>query len=240
EPGLALKTISNIANSIALTTDESCRFFRHGKRLVTGYPVRPELAHWDRQKGRQRLGLEQEGPALLVSGGSRGARALNQAVMDNLPALLELAQVVHISGDLDWPTIEGVRDRLSKAQASRYLAYPYLHEEMGAALASADLVVSRAGASVLGEYPLFGLPAILVPYPYAWRYQKVNADYLVERGAAVLLENERLADGLLPTVRNLLTGTTQRQSMRQAMQGLAQPHAAARIAEELVALAGRR
>ena len=61
-------------------------------------------------------------------------------------------------------------------------------------MAAADLVVSRAGASILGEYPLFGLPSILIPYPYAWRYQKVNADYLVTRGAAIRLDDETLSD----------------------------------------------
>ena len=60
---------------------------------------------------------------------------------------------------------------------------------MGLAFAAADLVVSRAGASILGEYPLFGLPSILIPYPYAWRYQKVNADYLATRGAAIRLDD---------------------------------------------------
>ena len=72
----------------------------------------------------------------------------------------------------------------------------YLHE-MGAALAAADLVVSRAGASSLGEFPLFALPAVLVPYPHAWRYQKVNADYLSRRGAAIILEDHRLNEDLI-------------------------------------------
>ena len=74
-------------------------------------------------------------------------------------------------------------------------------------MAAADLVVSRAGASALGEYPCFGLPAILVPYPYAWRYQKVNAVFLEKQGAAVLLPDEKMAARLLPTIQELFTNT---------------------------------
>ena len=95
-----------------------------------------------------------------------------------------------------------------------YHVWPYLHEDMALALASADLVVCRSGASVLGEQPLFGLPSILVPYPYAWRYQKVNADYLVEHGAALLLRDEDMADQLLPTLRSLLADPARLAAMR--------------------------
>ncbi len=87
--------------------------------------------------------------------------------------------------------IQSAHTSLTEAEQSQYHIHPYLHE-MGAALASANLVVSRAGASILGEYPMFGLPSILVPYPYAWKYQKVNADTLASHGAAVVLENEKL------------------------------------------------
>lgn len=107
---------------------------------------------------------------------------------------------------------------------------PYLHQ-MGAALAAADLAVSRAGASTLGEYPLFGLPAVLVPYPHAWRYQKVNADYLINKGAAVLLENDQLADQLLPTIQKFVQDPERLQKMRQAMSALARPHAAQNLAD---------
>ncbi len=80
---------------------------------------------------------------------------------------------------------------------NNYRAYPFLHEEMGAALRSADLVVSRSGASILGEYPIFELPAILVPYPHAWQYQKTNAKYLVDRDAAMMIRDEELKERLL-------------------------------------------
>jgi UDP-N-acetylglucosamine--N-acetylmuramyl-(pentapeptide) pyrophosphoryl-undecaprenol N-acetylglucosamine transferase len=114
---------------------------------------------------------------------------------------------------------------------------PYLHE-MGAALAAADLVVSRAGASTLGEYPLFGLPAVLVPYPHAWRYQKVNADYLSRRGAAIILENERLNQELLPTISVLLDNPNKLKAMRAAMFQLSHPRAAEKIASALIGLVG--
>ena len=148
--------------------------------------------------------MHEDKPVLLVTGGSRGARSINQAVLQHLPFLLELAQVIHISGQLDWPTVETAANSLSGTNRRDYHAFPYLHEEMGAALAVADLVLSRAGASSLGEYPLLGLPAVLVPYPHAWRYQKVNADYLASRGAAIVLDDSRLNEELPAVAAELL------------------------------------
>jgi UDP-N-acetylglucosamine--N-acetylmuramyl-(pentapeptide) pyrophosphoryl-undecaprenol N-acetylglucosamine transferase len=121
--------------------------------------------------------------------------------------------------------------------AARYHALPYLHD-MGAALAAADLVVSRAGASALGEFPLFGLPAVLVPYPHAWRYQKVNADYLTRRSAAVILEDHRLKDDLLVTLNVLMENPNKLKAMRAAMFELSHPRAAEKIASALIELAG--
>ena len=120
----------------------------------------------------------------------------------------------------------------------QYHAFPYLHEEMGAALAASDLVISRAGASVLGEYPLLGLPAVLVPYPHAWRYQKVNADYLANHGAAIVLEDDRLKKDLPQMVQLLLKDPSKQESMRDAMRTLANPQAARQIASQLFELAG--
>jgi UDP-N-acetylglucosamine--N-acetylmuramyl-(pentapeptide) pyrophosphoryl-undecaprenol N-acetylglucosamine transferase len=108
---------------------------------------------------------------------------------------------------------------------------------MGAALSAADLVLSRAGASCLGEYPLFGLPAILVPYPYAWRYQQVNAQYLERHGAAVIVRDQDLADQLVPQVRRLLDNPQKLAQMRSSMRDLAQPRAAQDIAGMVRSLA---
>jgi UDP-N-acetylglucosamine--N-acetylmuramyl-(pentapeptide) pyrophosphoryl-undecaprenol N-acetylglucosamine transferase len=129
------------------------------------------------------------------------------------------------------------REQLPMEFAARYHAMPYLHE-MGAALAAADLVVSRAGASSLGEYPLYGLPAILVPYPHAWRYQKVNADHLTRRGAAIILEDHSLNAQLLETLNVLFENPNKLKAMRAAMFELSHPRAAEKIANKLIELAG--
>lgn len=239
EPGLALKLLARFADRITVSAQDSQKYF--GKKvIVTGYPFRSELATWNAKNGRKALGLTDELPVLLIFGGSKGARSINHAIIPNLPSILELAQVVHISGQLDWPFVEKARDGLTSGLKTRYHAFPYLHEEMGAALVSAGLVISRAGASTLGEFPFFGLPAVLAPYPHAWRYQKVNADYLAQRGAAVLVKDEMLQEKLLPIVRDLLRNPAKREAMRSAMKSLAQPRAAQMIAEQLLELGGER
>ena len=238
EPGLALKALATFADRITVTTPDSQHYFNKSV-IVTGYPLRPDLSAWERKQARSLLGLSSSKPTLLIFGGSKGARSLNQAVLANLPALLELAEVVHISGQLDWDEIEKAEAGLKSRQKKRYHTFPYLHE-MGKALVAADLVISRSGASSLGEFPFFGIPAVLVPYPYAWRYQKVNASYLAGKGAAVILDDSRLQEELLDTVKVLLENPGKRKSMQAAMRSLSKPDAARAIASQLVELAGEK
>lgn len=231
EPGLALKTLARFADRIAVTVEESRSYFRgYPNPTVTGYPVRQALRSWDRPSARRALNLSPDLPVLLVMGGSKGARNLNRAVFAELPGLLAEMQIIHLSGELDWSEVESVRKNFSAGQSSRYHPHPYLHAEMGAALAAADLVVSRAGASTLGEYPLFGLPAILVPYPYAWRYQRVNAQYLAGQGAAMVVNDEDLGRDLTLKVQQLIRDKGRLEKMGQAMSKLARPDAARAIA----------
>jgi UDP-N-acetylglucosamine--N-acetylmuramyl-(pentapeptide) pyrophosphoryl-undecaprenol N-acetylglucosamine transferase len=241
EPGLALKTLAYFSDRIAITAQESAAHLPRRDRLsVTGYPIRPELSSWIRKPDRHEKALSifqlsSRLPVLLVFGGSKGARSINRALMAVLPELLPEMQVIHICGQLDWPEVEANHKRLGTnlvpEYTNRYRVYPYLHEEMGAALAVADLVVSRSGASVLGEFPLFGLPAILAPYPYAWHYQMVNARYLERHGAAVIMEDLALPDKILEQVQTLIRDKSRLDSMRQAMLALSDPHAAQKIVE---------
>lgn len=240
EPGLALKTLAGKADTIALTTETSRRYFNPRKRLlVTGYPTRVDLDKPSREIASRQFELNPSKPTLLVMGGSKGARSINNALIQILPGLLPTTQVIHLSGSLDFEEVKVKTATLSPELLENYRLFPYLHTEMGSAFAASDLALCRAGASTLGELPLYGLPAILVPYPYAWRYQKVNADYLVENGAAILLPNDALDLRLGPTLNELLSNTETLSKMKQKMHSLARPQAAEEIARLLVDLCGR-
>jgi UDP-N-acetylglucosamine--N-acetylmuramyl-(pentapeptide) pyrophosphoryl-undecaprenol N-acetylglucosamine transferase len=237
EPGIALKLLARFASIIGLSSENSRQYFpRNVHTEVTGYPTRADLNGWSREKALAHLGLRSDRFILLVTGGSSGARSLNRALLAVLPELLQEIQIIHLTGKLDWAEVQAALPPLTGEMAENYHPLPYLHE-MGAALAAADLVISRAGASTLGELPLFGLPAILVPYPHAWRYQKVNADYLIERGAALMIEDAKLPEMLMPAVFTLSRDPERLQRMRQAMQLLARPQAGQRLADLIRELA---
>jgi UDP-N-acetylglucosamine--N-acetylmuramyl-(pentapeptide) pyrophosphoryl-undecaprenol N-acetylglucosamine transferase len=239
-PGVAIRRMSRFASRVGVTFDAAARHFP-GKAVVTGYPVRPEVAGWAgrKQEARQALGLDADGRVVCVFGGSRGARSINQALAAALPQVLPHCQVIHISGTLDWPATQERAAQLPATLRERYHPFAYLHDEMAQALAAADLVVARAGASTLGEFPLLGLPSILVPYPYAGQHQDLNADYLAERGAACKLADSELSARLAPLVLELLSDAARLDRMSLAAGSLARPDAAANIARELERLAGQ-
>ena len=246
EPALALKVIARFADQIAVTTETTSRYYPVKKDIiVSGYPTRLEHQKWVRDPNRKEeacrlLGLDCDTPIILVFGGSKGARSINNAVLANLMELLQVAQIVHVTGNLDWEVLQtkinALKENDSSGLLNRYHAYPYLHEEMSAALAAADLAICRAGASVLGELPLFGLPAILVPYPHAWHYQQINAEYLAQHHAAIIIDDHHLTDQLLSCVSEVMSHPEKLAAMRQAMKGLAKPEAAHTIAQCILEL----
>ncbi len=240
EPGLALKTIARKANRVLASTKGTGNYLKNIDVTVCGYPLRKEITRWTKKSGRKQLGLRGKLPVMLVFGGSKGALSINRALYPLLPDLLQKCQIIHISGSDNWDETHKIMQELPSHLASQYHAFPYLHETMGAALSSADLVVCRAGASTLGELPHFNLPAILIPYPYAWRYQKINADHLVKNGGAILLKDEELSTELKLAVTQLLENPQRLLEMSRAMKKLEAPQAAERIAEIILESSTRR
>jgi UDP-N-acetylglucosamine:LPS N-acetylglucosamine transferase len=239
EPAMAQRLIAWTADRVCVTTDDSRRYYRRRSGIrVTGYPSRFAGRTVDRDWARRQLDLTDGVPVLVVMGGSKGAHSINRAVWRSLDQLLPSMYVIHVTGERDWPQVEPAQSGLSPALGRRYRPHAYLHEEMEAVLAAADLVVSRAGASSIGEYPLFDLPSVLVPYPHAWRYQRVNAAYMADRGAAVVVADDELDVGLVPAVMDLFESRAKRSAMAEAAGRLAKPLAARAIADEILAVGG--
>lgn len=238
EPGWAIRFLSRFATRVAVSFDEVKRFFDSGKVWVSGYPVRPELFNANRQASYGVLGLDPTLKTLLVFGGSRGAQSINRAVGAILDDLLAECQIVHVSGTLDWPEVEARRGQLSPELQTRYHIYPYLHEDLIAAFATADLVVSRAGAATLAEWPALGLPSVLVPYPYSGQHQHKNADFMVEHGAALCVRDADMGAELKPALLALLGDQTRLKTMGEKARALSRPDAACKLAAELIQLAG--
>jgi UDP-N-acetylglucosamine--N-acetylmuramyl-(pentapeptide) pyrophosphoryl-undecaprenol N-acetylglucosamine transferase len=230
-PGLAIRVLARFAQVVAVSVEQSRAYLPSAKVQVTGYPVRRDLLTAVRERARERLGLASEEPVVLVFGGSRGARRINQAVSAALDSLLALARIVHVSGRLDIDELTRQRESLPPNLKERYHLFEYLHDEMIDALAAADLAVSRAGAATLGEFPARSLPAVLVPYPYAGAHQAENAAVLADRGAAVVVRDEDLTgERLLDTVQGLLADKERLAAMRRSMEQFARPDAAQSIA----------
>jgi UDP-N-acetylglucosamine--N-acetylmuramyl-(pentapeptide) pyrophosphoryl-undecaprenol N-acetylglucosamine transferase len=145
---------------------------------------------------------------------------------------------VHVSGHADEAWLAGLAKGLPAELRSRYHLFGYLHKEFPWAMAAADLALCRAGASVLGELPAVGLPAVLVPYPYAGAHQRLNARYLEENGAAIILDDRDLSSSMLSLVGGLLHDSARLEAMTKASRRLARPEAARNIARLIMELAG--
>jgi len=197
------------------------------KYVVTGRPLPANARPKPRAEARAELGLPAEGPVLLVAGARAGARALNEFAVETFGAAGPA--VLHVSGERDY---DALRPRVSRPD---YVLLPVL-EGLGAAYGAVDLALMRSGSTVW-ELAAAGLPAVLVPYPFATGdHQAKNARYFQAAGGAILVPETEL--GSVPAlVRSLLDDPRRLAQMSEAMKRAARPDAAEEIAEELIALA---
>ncbi len=242
-PGLAIRFLSRIATRVACSFEPSLAFLPREKTVVTGYPLRPTVGQLDRAASRELFDVRSDLPVLLVYGGSRGSRSINQAIEKLLAPLLDICEIVHVCGrEGDETFLREAAARLPATLRSRYHLHPYLAGTMPEALTAADVAVCRSGASTLAELPAVGLPAVLVPYPYV--HQDENAQYMTERGAAITVADDAMTGSgtpesgpLMEAVRHLLLDRAARATMQERSRTLARPDAAERLAAELMMLA---
>jgi UDP-N-acetylglucosamine--N-acetylmuramyl-(pentapeptide) pyrophosphoryl-undecaprenol N-acetylglucosamine transferase len=240
-PGRSVRLTARLADVLAVSFEATCAALGGAGRpcYVTGTPIR-DTREIDREAARARLDVPPGARLLLVFGGSQAVRRFNAAVAEALPRLVERVHVIHVSGDDGYAAALAAREALPAVLRDRYRPYPFLRDEMLAALAAADLVVGRAGSSTLAEVAALGLPMVVVPYPHAAGHQRANARVLAEAGAARLVEDEAFDATALLAAAAILDDPDAHVRMSAAARALGRPGAAAAVAELVLAVAERR
>jgi UDP-N-acetylglucosamine--N-acetylmuramyl-(pentapeptide) pyrophosphoryl-undecaprenol N-acetylglucosamine transferase (EC 2.4.1.227) len=190
-PGLTNKILSRFVDKVAISFRETAQFFPREKVAWTGNPRATEVAGTDGKKWRMAQGLPRGKKLVLIFGGSRGARPINEAVIQMLPELgMRPYEVLYVTGEIHYQRV--MEEARIAGEPENVKIVPFIHN-MPEVLAAADLVVSRAGATSIAELTAIGVPAILIPSPYVTaNHQLKNAELLAKNGAAIVLPESEL------------------------------------------------
>lgn len=228
-PGLTNKFLSRYVNKIAICFEEAREYFPKQKVVFTGNPRASEVIGQDGIRGRLSTGLSTTMPAVLIFGGSRGARPINDAVVKALSEFGEKPyQVLYITGDVHYADVQKEAELVGNPK--NVVIKPFIHN-MPEVLAGIDLVVSRAGATTLAEITSLGIPSILVPSPYVTNnHQEKNARSLSDHGAAeLLIEKDLNSKSLIQHIDKILLDQENLKMMKTKAKNLGVPDSADRL-----------
>jgi UDP-N-acetylglucosamine--N-acetylmuramyl-(pentapeptide) pyrophosphoryl-undecaprenol N-acetylglucosamine transferase len=226
KPGVTNKILSRFVDKIAISFEESHKYFPKKKTILTGNPVRSEIAAGNRSKALVEFGLNSDLPVVLCFGGSQGALRLNDAMVELISDLKDEKsfQIIHITGKGQYSKVMGQLGNkgilLDSLGHIKILPYVY---NMQNAYAAADLVISRAGALTVSEISMCGKPSILVPlHTAAGNHQNYNAKHLKDHGAAVIIQDHQLsAKTLREAVEGIVFDRRRMKEMARASKELA-------------------
>lgn len=229
-PGLANNFLSRFVNYVAVSFQDSFAHFPKTKTVLTGNPCATQVLQGNAEAGKKALGISRDKRLVLITSGSRGARAINEATLALLPSIQQYPNhhFVYVTGDVHYENIAKQVD--SQGKPANLTVLPYAHN-MADLLAASDAVISRAGASILAELTALGIPSILIPSPYVTNnHQEKNARGLESAGAAIVItERELSKDKLQDALHQILVDRDRNEEMRQSALALGMPDAAERI-----------
>jgi len=227
-PGKANRFLSNFVDRIAISFAETKKFFPSQKVVFTGNPLRKEVF----EKGER----EKQGFTILIMGGSQGAHSINTLSLSAFRLMSEKEkkeiEVIHLSGEKDyiWVSEEYKNLRVKHSVFSFF-------SHIGNLYSSADLLISRAGATTIAEIIASKKPAILIPYPYASYHQRANANFLFKQGACLMIEEDRITpEELKKTILYLKEDKRERERMRENLKRLYVQGADRRLGEQVIGL----
>lgn len=244
-PGITNKILGKFVSRVAVGYEAAAKAFPKGKTVFTGNPIRSEIMQERSDAAYKEFGFSPARKTVLISGGSRGARTINRAMVEVLAhyAGNPQVQLLHVTGKNEY---EDIMQRVQAAgvdlqQHDNLRVLPYLYN-MPVAMSMADLAVFRAGATGLAELTAKGIPAILVPYPYAAEnHQEFNARAVEKAGGAkVILNKDLTGEVLIQTIDSLLGDEQALAAMSEAGRKLGRPQAAETITELIIELARQK
>lgn len=222
--GLANRIISTIATKVAITFPNSKKYFPGGKVVETGNPIRREFFQIAKNRKTKKTGI----PVLLITGGSRGSRTINNSVKEILGDLLSICRVFHQTGHLDYEDLKNASETLPEEKKKKYeVVANYTPDEFEKVLSVADVVVARAGANTVLEIAAVGVPAIFIPIPWSGSDEQTkNAEALVQAGTAKILPQEKLKpETLFKEIKDMLGSSERYRKNAKSAQKLAKPEA---------------
>jgi len=235
-PGRANRFLAKFSDKIAVSFEGSRKYFAvsSGKTVLTGNPIRKELKQTDKDKARDFFRLSPDKFTVLVMGGSLGSHRINAGFLSAVSRIKEKSsfQVIHLcgSGDYAW-----LRDNY-KNLGVNVMVFAFLNQ-MHYAYSACELAICRAGATTISEMIFFQLPAIIIPYPFAYGHQAANARILTDRGCAILINDEELdSDKLKQNIEHLVDNPDEIGIMHSHYKGIAWPRADALLVNEVMSL----
>lgn len=234
-PGITNKILSRIVKCIALGYEAAKKRFPNPEKCIyTGNPIRPDISLAQRTASREKLGIASDTFMVLVTGGSRGARTINRAMIGVHKHFRDDESIClyHVTGELEYKTVKNALGEVEDdryGQGSRIVKYEH---DMPSAMAAADLIICRSGAISLAELAARDLPSILIPYPYAAEdHQTFNARVFVAAGAAKMIVDKYLTEKeLIQDISDLRNEPRTLEAMSEASGTLKKIHAGSDIA----------
>ena len=230
-PGVTTRLLAFLVDRVCLSYLGSIKYFlTKGKLTVIGNPVRRDIVSANRYEALRKFNLDPSRMTIFIFGGSQGAHAINQAVLDSLDILSENWQLLWQTGENDFGFVSGK----VKGKRIKCVVFPFF-EDMRFAYAASDLVISRAGALTLAEITACGKPSLLIPYPFATAdHQRYNAEILQKKGAApLILQRDLTGESLTQKLFSLLSDEERLKKMAEQSKKMGRPDAASLLVNEM-------
>ncbi|MBI2062287.1 MAG: undecaprenyldiphospho-muramoylpentapeptide beta-N-acetylglucosaminyltransferase [Candidatus Yanofskybacteria bacterium] len=241
-PGLANRILGKLAKTVFVSFDSSQKYFKSGKTILTGNPVRKELLIGDRATAIEKFGLDPNRKTVLVVGGSQGAQKINRIILDSLVLLVKDFQIIHQCGESQLQSVRTELEKIIKegegeyadAVRANYKLYPFFNmNDMALAYAAADVIISRAGASNISEIAMLGKPAIIIPITNSSSNHQLENAIQFSKFGAVMVEEENLTPHIIINQIQSLLEPNRYNSASERLKTFAVPDAAQKIAEQL-------